>query len=217
MLTGTEGVGKSTLAAYLCAVHGYTEVTFAGPLREAAVALWNDLGTVIPLPAITVADTMDPATKETPLCRMDGTPLTLKSKPLTPRVILQWFGTDIVRTHVSEQVWVDAALAKMASIDKVVVSDLRFQNEQQRVQQYGAASTAAGPPCRVTTARIVHADPAAAAAAAAKSKAASAHASAVGWMALHADVVLENPMDAATRDDWLHTAAGVLLGANDSQ
>jgi len=61
-------------------------------------------------------------------------------RPVTPRSLLIFVGTDVGRTHLGDDVWVRAALRKIAELKarsaaasaappKVVVTDVRFPNE----------------------------------------------------------------------------------------
>lgn len=40
-IIGGAGAGKSTLADYLARTHGYTRLSFAGPLKDISVRLWG--------------------------------------------------------------------------------------------------------------------------------------------------------------------------------
>ena len=54
----------------------------------------------------------------------------------TPREILQYVGTDIGRNLIGENVWIDY-FQKMDKPEKMVVTDVRFPNEVNVIQQLG--------------------------------------------------------------------------------
>jgi hypothetical protein len=57
---------------------------------------------------------------------------------LTPRWILQYWGTDILRNHFHDDLWIASLENKLRnSQDNVVISDCRFPNEIRGIQQSG--------------------------------------------------------------------------------
>ena len=65
----------------------------------------------------------DPNLKESNVKFLDGK---------TPRQIMQTIGTDLVRDHYDENLWVNVVKRKLSQLkptDNVVISDIRFQNE----------------------------------------------------------------------------------------
>ena len=99
VLMGAERSGKSTLAQALSTRAGYVELQFAAALRTAVVHLWNGFAAymaplVADLPRISDAHTSDQALKETPFDPRLPT--------LTPRRLMQWVGTDVMRNNVAD-------------------------------------------------------------------------------------------------------------------
>ena len=119
-IAGLARQGKSTLAAALVE-QGWTEVTFAGPLKAGVCAML----------------------KITPE-ELEGH----KSKPLpwlgvTTRKVLQAVGTDAMRNRVSRDVWTVLAKREIdrlsrEGVTKIVVSDVRFNDEAEMLLRRGA-------------------------------------------------------------------------------
>lgn len=132
-LTGAKGAGKSTAAACLVSSLGYTETSFALPLKRACGAMFG----------FTAEQMEDQVLKET----VD------KRWGVTPRKALQCVGTQLVRERMreafpdlwlkeGESFWVKAF--EMVYRDHVgkgggplVVSDVRFENEAEAVRKLG--------------------------------------------------------------------------------
>lgn len=206
LLTGAQGVGKTTLANYLVEQHGYVELTFAGPLRIAATQAWNTIASVgnSGLPHISVDDTIDPAKKDTPL----GSHV-LDGRPLTPRTLVQWFGTELMRQHVGENVWVYALLDAIerhvqAGKTRFVISDCRFSNEYEHVKRHLIRNYKVR---RIRCIRILRGDTSVVELDALRSSAGVGHISNRGWMDLPADIEILNPMKKDGLQTWLNSVA----------
>lgn len=143
-LSGRMGVGKNTVANYLVAKHGYADLAFATPLKEAAAAIFGFNREQLHGKLKEVVD---------PFWEM------------TPRKVLQLLGTDCVRKVIRDDVWVkraqqcvdetrkryqamyvdDVAAIQMGiTFDAVgfvpkgiVVTDCRFSDEAYAIQQWG--------------------------------------------------------------------------------
>lgn len=191
LLTGAEGIGKSMLAHALVRDYDFVELTFAAGVRKALIPLYADMREMmqsqgVELPALTMEMTYDRTAKETPL--REG--LTLGDKQVSPRVLLQWFGTEIMRRHVSDDIWAHALVDELrAHVEKgrtkFVISDLRFANEL-------AAVRALYPMARVI--RIEHYSEASRLQL--RAAALEGHVSMHGWMKMPADVVVYNDFTA---------------------
>ena len=203
LLTGAEGVGKSTLARELVDTHGFEELTFAAGVRHALIPLWagfaNMMSSYVELPTLTMNMTYDRELKEAPL-----NTLTLDDKQVSPRVLMQWLGTDIMRRHVCQDIWALALVGilrtRIASgINKFVISDLRFENELEVVRSMY-------PNARVV--RIEHFDMSARALL--REKALEGHISMQGWTRLPSDSVVYNDFT----DDGCKEMTCLCLGLN---
>lgn len=122
-LTGYAGSGKSTVASYLVEEHGYTRLSFAGPLKKM-------LRTLDPLVSSSFDDQ---CYRVSEILETHGE---TEAKVLFPeyRRLLQVLGTDCIRA-VDENFWVKAAVAQMTDPEgKYVFDDVRFPNEAQVIK-----------------------------------------------------------------------------------
>lgn len=115
-LTGRARSGKDTVAEYLVADHGFKQVAFAGLLKEAAGLLFG-----------LSYDQLHGGLKEV----VD--PYWGRS----PREILQLMGTESFRCVFGDDFWVKALERRVGQAEKVVVSDVRFDNEAEWVRAQG--------------------------------------------------------------------------------
>jgi hypothetical protein len=64
--------------------------------------------------------------------------LSFAKKPFSIRWFLQYLGTDVMRTHLSDDIWVDTVLKEVRDTlrenpeAKICISDCRFLNEVER-------------------------------------------------------------------------------------
>lgn len=131
-LIGKKRSGKDTFGAALIEAHGFTRVAFADPLRQAALALDPFVGRptlpgqVPPLNDVRLSDVIETIGWEA-------------AKDSVPEVrrILEAFGTDSIRT-LDEGFWVRMAVEKIQATDgPVVVTDVRFPNEADKIRELG--------------------------------------------------------------------------------
>lgn len=131
-LTGYAGAGKSTAANYLVERHGFTRLSFAGPLKKMLKTLDPILGVSDgePVPLSNLLS-------ETPIAN-GWTENDLKADPeLGPeyRRLLQVLGTDCIRA-VDPEFWVRAALAQIQPGGSYVFDDVRFPNEAEAILEF---------------------------------------------------------------------------------
>lgn len=108
-------VGKDTAADYLVERYGFTKIAFAGPLKEAAKIIYG------------LTDEQLYGDKKEVVDEFWGE---------TPRQILQVAGTNALRTHHRQDIWVMATKKKII-VDpnrNWVISDARFINEADMVK-----------------------------------------------------------------------------------
>jgi len=115
-LCGAAGAGKGSVATILRSL-GFVEVSFADPLYAAVAAI-----TGIPTDRL-----RDRAVKEAVI------PWVGKS----PRQLLQTLGTEWGRQMVCDDLWVLSALRAASRHDRVVVPDVRFDNEARAIRERG--------------------------------------------------------------------------------
>lgn len=119
-ITGKAGSGKDTLADYLVESYGFQKKSFAGPLKRGISELFS-----IPLDSM-----YDPIEKE------QVNHLWNKS----PRELMQWLGTDILRKHIRDDFFLASIANELNNCDahRVVITDVRFDNEAEYLSYIGA-------------------------------------------------------------------------------
>ena len=129
-ITGLIGSGKDTAADYLCTVHGFKRMSFAGTLKDAVAAVfgWD-------------REMLEGSTKASREWREqvdEWWANRLGIPDLTPRYILQQWGTEVCRKGFHNDVWVASVEYRLRSItDNVVITDCRFPNELDAIKNAG--------------------------------------------------------------------------------
>ena len=128
-LTGFIGSGKSTVANILTAEYGYRQDSFAATLKDAVSVIFG-----------WPRELVEGGTEESRNWR--DTVDVWWSKELgidafTPRYALTHYGTDIMRRHFADDIWLLTVKRRiMAHGDApVVITDVRFPNEVNFVQR----------------------------------------------------------------------------------
>ena len=57
-------------------------------------------------------------------------------KPITPRWVLQYFGTEVMRGQMYDAIWVDSCIGRYKG-QKTVIADTRFPNEVKQIRAHG--------------------------------------------------------------------------------
>lgn len=139
-LSGYARTGKDEAAKVLVDKYGFTRVAFADKLRDVLYALnpvvgdtlWmdeNDLGSVRARTTLVfLQDVID-------LYTWDGYKETSYGDEI--RRLLQRLGTEAGRNLLGTNIWVDAALTGHHENAKIVVTDVRFPNEAERIKELG--------------------------------------------------------------------------------
>jgi hypothetical protein len=131
-LSGYAQAGKDT-AAEVFVRYGFQRYSFADPMREMALA-------IDPIVAIvdvySCGDTYPEELRYSEAIDANGYE---KAKAAFPevRAFLQRLGTDAGRKILGEDVWVDAAMRKMAEGGDYVIPDVRFVNEAEAIRNAG--------------------------------------------------------------------------------
>lgn len=118
-ITGSARSGKGETAKYLQKYHAFHEDSFAGPIRYFFIDLLKLKG-MEELDAI--------KTTEEPLDILGGKTL---------RYAMQTMGTEWGRGMLSDSLWIDTCLHRSSNYDRVVISDVRFDNEAEAVKKAG--------------------------------------------------------------------------------
>jgi hypothetical protein len=127
---GFIGSGKDTIADYLVGFHGYRRDSFAGTLKDAVAAVfgWD-------------RELLEGRTPEARAWREQVDPWwaeRLGMPNLTPRWVLQYWGTEVCRKGFHDDIWIAALEARLSRrTDNTVISDVRFPNEIQSIRNAG--------------------------------------------------------------------------------
>jgi|TARA_B110000858_G_scaffold196936_1_gene257021 hypothetical protein len=127
---GLIGSGKGTAADMLVQDHGFQKISFADKLKDgvATVFGWN-------------RDMLEGDTNESREWREKPDPFWTNEtgKDITPRLVLQLFGTDCMRSGFFDGIWVSLVKQKLVqNPDKdFVIPDVRFRNEQDVIRDLG--------------------------------------------------------------------------------
>jgi len=127
---GFIGSGKDTAADYLVNFHGFRRDSFASTLKDAVAHVFGWDRTLL-----------EGRTKQAREWREEIDTWwseRLNMPNLTPRWILQYWGTDVCRNHFHDDIWIASLENKMRKTsDNIVISDVRFPNEIQAIHNAG--------------------------------------------------------------------------------
>lgn len=130
-ITGLKGSGKDTTADYIIKNYdNWEKDSFAGTLKDATSAIfgWDR--------KMLAGET--PEDREIRETRDDYWSEKLGFE-VTPRIVLQKLGTDCLRSHFHQNIWVDSLERKIINTDKnVIITDCRFKNEIDMLRNLGA-------------------------------------------------------------------------------
>jgi hypothetical protein len=129
-ICGFIGSGKDTVADYLVNFHEFRRESFANTLKDAVAAVFGWDRTML-----------EGRTKEAREWREQVDPWwaeRLAMPTLTPRWVLQYWGTEVCRRSFHDDIWIASLENKLrTSKDNVVISDCRFPNEIQSIRDAG--------------------------------------------------------------------------------
>jgi len=129
-ITGLIGSGKDTAADYLCTVHGFKRMSFAGALKDAIAVIFN-----------WDRELLEGSTKASREWREqvdEWWAERLGIPNLTPRWVLQQWGTDVARKNFHNDIWVASVENRLRGIkDDIVITDCRFANEVTAIKNAG--------------------------------------------------------------------------------
>jgi hypothetical protein len=127
---GFIGSGKDTAADYLVNFHEFRRDSFANTLKDAVANVFGWDRTLL-----------EGRTKEAREWReqVDTWWATRLEMPkLTPRWVLQYWGTDVLRNAFHDDIWIASLENKMRKTgDNIVISDVRFPNEIKAIHNAG--------------------------------------------------------------------------------
>jgi hypothetical protein len=131
-VTGLIGSGKDTVADYLCTFHGFKRVSFAASLKDAVSAVfgWD-------------RELLEGSTKSSREWReqKDTWWSERLNMEITPRRVLQYWGTEVLRNNFHKDIWVASVENKLRqSKDNIVITDCRFINEVNAIKNVGGTT-----------------------------------------------------------------------------
>jgi hypothetical protein len=124
---GLIGSGKDTTADYLQNIHQFRRESFAHTLKDAVAAVfgWD-------------RELLEGRTKESRAWREQVDTWwaeRLNMPNLTPRLVLQLWGTEVCRKGFHDNIWIASLENKLRkTTDDVVISDCRFPNEIKAIK-----------------------------------------------------------------------------------
>jgi len=129
-ICGLIGSGKDTAADYLVNFHEFRRESFASTLKDAVSAVFGWDRTML-----------EGRTKSAREWREQVDPWwadRLNMPNLTPRWVLQYWGTEVIRDGFHDDMWIASLENKLRnSQDSIVISDCRFPNEIKSIQSQG--------------------------------------------------------------------------------
>ena len=128
-ICGFIGAGKDTVADYLVNIHGFRRESFASSLKDAVSVVfgWS-------------RELLEGRSKQSREWREqpDIWWSDKLGKTITPRYILQYWGTDVIRNGFHDDIWLASLENRLRSAqDDVVVTDCRFPNEIAAIRDAG--------------------------------------------------------------------------------
>ena len=127
---GFIGSGKDTIADYLVNFHGFRRESFANSLKDAVAQVFGWDRTML-----------EGRTKQAREWREQVDPWwaeRLNMPNLTPRLMLQLWGTEVCRKGFHDDIWIASLENKLrTSTDNIVISDCRFPNEIKSIKDAG--------------------------------------------------------------------------------
>ena len=129
-ICGFQGSGKDTIADYLQNIYGFKRDSFAATLKDAVAAVfgWD-------------RELLEGRTTESRVWREQVDPWwsqRLDMPNLTPRLVLQKWGTEVARKSWHDDIWIASLENKLAKAhNDIVITDVRFPNEIAAVRNAG--------------------------------------------------------------------------------
>ena len=127
---GLIGSGKDTCADILVSEGGFKRVSFATTLKDAVSAVfgWD-------------REALEGNTEESRAWREEVDEWwaeKLGMPKLTPRWVLQYWGTDVLRKGFHDDIWIASLESKLLQMKQdAVISDVRFPNEIESIKNAG--------------------------------------------------------------------------------
>lgn len=128
-ICGFIGSGKDTIADYLVNLHGFRRESFANSLKDAVAQVFGWDRTML-----------EGRTKHSREWREQPDQWWSQrlGQEITPRLMLQLWGTEVCRRGFHDDIWIASLENKLRnSQDHIVISDCRFPNEISAIRSAG--------------------------------------------------------------------------------
>ena len=128
-ICGLISSGKDTIADYLVTEHGFKRVSFASSLKDAVSSVFGWERSLL-----------EGTTKSSREWReqKDEWWSNRLNMEITPRWVLQYWGTDVLRNHFHTDIWVASVENQLIKAkDNIVITDCRFANEVAAIKNAG--------------------------------------------------------------------------------
>ena len=127
---GFIGSGKDTAADYLVNFHGYRRDSFANTLKDAVANVFGWDRVLLEGRTAEAREWREQVDTWWAQC--------LNMPKLTPRWVLQYWGTEVCRQGFHDDIWIASVENKMRkTADNIVISDVRFPNEIRAIHNAG--------------------------------------------------------------------------------
>ena len=126
-IVGLIGSGKDTVSERLVQKHNFKKDSFAKSLKDAVSSMFN-----------WDREMLEGKTDESRAWREKPDEFWSKkfNKEVTPRWVLQHFGTEVMRENMHDAIWIDSCMARYKG-QPTVISDTRFENEIKTIREAG--------------------------------------------------------------------------------
>ena len=131
-ICGLIGSGKGTVADYLIDQHNFQKISFADKLKDAVAEMFE-----WPRPMLEGVTPQSRAWRERP----DQFWSQELGRDITPRYVLQVFGTECMRRGFYDSIWVSLVKKKIQENPTTnwVIPDTRFPNEVDMIKSVGGS------------------------------------------------------------------------------
>jgi hypothetical protein len=132
-LMGLKGSGKDTVGQYFSDQYGYTPISFADSLKDCLASIfgWDRM----------MLEGRNPKSRAWREQVDIWWAERLNIPGFTPRFAMTHFGTDIMRNHFDDGIWILNTHRKIEqTLGPVMLTDVRFPNEYRLVQQLGGVT-----------------------------------------------------------------------------
>ena len=128
-ICGLIGSGKGTVADMLEQEHGFIKVSFADSLKDAVAAVFGWPRNLLE------GDTDESRAWREQVDTWWSNRLSIPN--LTPRWVLQQWGTEVCRSNFHDDIWIASMERKLNSDINYVIPDTRFPNEVMMIKKLG--------------------------------------------------------------------------------